>query len=88
MSISTRYLAIVFGIASCLFALAWMVSLYGQRYFQPPEWGAWRERIEMLDNCDLGETVVIGDSRAGSAFLPADFPRRNFEPSAAMAPAT
>jgi hypothetical protein len=38
--------------------------------FMDPEYPAWRAKQVMLDRCDTGEAVILGDSRAAAGILP------------------
>ncbi len=43
--------------------------------FLDPEYAAWVAKTEMLTRCDLGEVIVVGDSRAAAAILAVLMPR-------------
>jgi hypothetical protein len=40
------------------------------------EYASWRAKRLMLDRCDLGEIVILGDSRAAADIIPARLPLR------------
>jgi len=54
-----------------LFGLAWLWVLAMPMAFLDPEYPAWRAKEIMLAECDLGNTVILGDSRAAAAMMPA-----------------
>lgn len=39
-----------------------------------PEYASWRAKQAMLDRCDLGNVVILGDSRAAAGILPGRLP--------------
>ncbi len=69
------YLAVAALTAGCLLAIAWAwVALMPLAFFDP-EYAAWAAKMDMLQRCDLGETMVVGDSRAAAGIVPALMPR-------------
>jgi hypothetical protein len=42
--------------------------------FLDPEYPSWRAKQIMLADCDLGEIMILGDSRAASGMMPARWP--------------
>jgi len=68
---SRAYLAAFAVSAACVFALAWAWVALMPLAFLDPEYPAWAAKSDMLARCDLGEVVVVGDSRAAADVLPA-----------------
>jgi hypothetical protein len=61
----------LFGLSAVLsFALVWGWVAAMPMAFMEHEYGSWRAKQVMLDRCDLGEIVVLGDSRAAADILP------------------
>jgi hypothetical protein len=44
--------------------------------FMDHEYASWRAKQVMLDRCDLGEAIILGDSRAAAGILPSRLPFR------------
>ena len=65
------FLAGAAGAAIVLFGLVWLWVLYAQMTFLDPEYAAWRAKQTMLERCDLGHVMILGDSRAAVAMMPA-----------------
>src|SRR5580700_10709141 len=57
--------------ATTLFGLVWLWVVLLPMAFLDPEYPAWRAKQIMLANCDLGNVVILGDSRAATAMMPA-----------------
>ncbi len=65
------YLAVSILSGTCVFALAWAWVVFMPLAFLDPEYPAWVAKTRMLARCDLGEVVVVGDSRAAADIVPA-----------------
>jgi len=59
--------------AGCFF-LAWAWVLLMPMAFMEPEYAAFRAKQALLDRCDLGEAIILGDSRAAADIMPARLP--------------
>lgn len=71
-----RYLRL-FGLSAVLsFALVWGWVAVMPMAFMDTEYASWRAKQLMLDRCDLGEAIVVGDSRAAADIIPARLPLR------------
>lgn len=70
------YLATFVLSTACVFALAWAWVVLMPLAFLDPEYPAWAAKSEMLARCDLGDVIVVGDSRAAADVLPALMPSR------------
>lgn len=57
--------------AVVLFAVAWLWILAVPMAFLDPEYPAWRAKELLLARCDLGNTLILGDSRAATGITPA-----------------
>lgn len=66
-----RYLLVLLACFAVLFAAAWWFAANYRPWYSGAEYGAYRAKLEMIARCDVGDTVVLGDSRAGIAFSPA-----------------
>ena len=75
-----RYLLALLMSACTSFALIWAWVVAMPMAFMDPEYPSWRAKDVMLDRCDLGEAVVLGDSRAAADILPSRLPFRTDEP--------
>jgi hypothetical protein len=71
---AARYLTVVAATAALCFALVWGWVATAPLAYLDPEYPAWLAKIELLQSCDLGEVVVVGDSRAAVGILPALLP--------------
>ncbi len=58
------------------FALLWAWVVLAPLAFLDPEYPAWVAKRSLLAHCDLGEVVVVGNSRAAADVLPALLPLR------------
>jgi hypothetical protein len=55
-------------VASFAVVWAWVIAM--PMSFMEPEYAAWRAKLVMLDRCDLGGTIILGDSRAAADIMP------------------
>ena len=65
------YVALMGGSAVALFALVWLWIVTMPMAFLDPEYPAWRAKQMLLADCDLGDLLILGDSRAATAMMPA-----------------
>jgi hypothetical protein len=71
-----RYL-LWFALALMLsFGLVWGWVAVAPMAFMDTEYAAWRAKLAMLQRCDLGEVMVLGDSRPAADILPERLPVR------------
>ena len=71
-----RYLGLL-GLSAVLsFALVWVWVAHMPMAFMEPEYASWQAKQLMLDRCDLGEAIILGDSRAAADILPGRLPMR------------
>lgn len=56
------------------FASVWVWTAVMPLAFLDPEYASWRAKQVLLAQCDLGEVVVVGDSRAAAGVIPALLP--------------
>lgn len=73
---ATRYLLTLFASLAVAFGLAWVWIAAAPLAFMEPEFAAWRAKRILLDRCDLGDTLILGDSRAAADLIPALLPGR------------
>jgi hypothetical protein len=71
-----RYLRLFALSAVLSFALVWVWVATMPMAFMDTEYAAWRAKRAMLDRCDLGNVIVLGDSRAAADILPTRLPVR------------
>jgi len=57
--------------AGMLFGLVWLWIVTMPMAFLDPEYPSWRAKQILLADCDLGEILILGDSRAATAIMPA-----------------
>ncbi len=70
----TRYF-----LASALSAIGFFALLWAWAFFVPmayldPEYPYWRAKLDLMGQCDLGEVVILGDSRAAADIVPVLLP--------------
>jgi hypothetical protein len=71
-----RYLS-AFALSAVLsFALIWAWVLAMPMAFMDAEYPSWRAKEILLDRCDLGDGLILGDSRAAADILPGRMPFR------------
>ncbi len=58
------------------FGLVWLWVAAMPLAFLDPEYPFWRARQMLLESCDLGDILILGDSRAASGMMPALWPVR------------
>src|SRR6185437_15752714 len=58
-----RYLLLTLATAAAGFALVWAWVLLMPMAFMEPEYDAWQAKKVMLQRCDVGDTLILGDSR-------------------------
>lgn len=66
-----RYLAWVVGSAVLCFAAMWIWVAAMPLAYLDPEYASWLAKRQMLERCDLGDVLVVGDSRAAVNIVPA-----------------
>ena len=71
---NTRYLTVVFTTMLATFAVIWLWVAAVPLAYLDPEYPAWLAKQQMLAKCDLGEVVVVGDSRAAVDIMPVMLP--------------
>ena len=65
------FLVMVGGGAIVLFGLTWLWIAAMPMAFLDPEYPSWRAKQLLLASCDLGDMLILGDSRAATAMMPA-----------------
>jgi hypothetical protein len=66
-----RHLAVLCATFAFGLALAWAWVVAAPLAFLDPEYPYWRAKQEMMARCDLGQVLVLGDSRAAVGVMPA-----------------
>lgn len=69
-----RYLKLLALSAALCFALVWIWVAAVPIAFMDPEYASWRAKQILLDRCDLGEAIILGDSRAAADIIPDRLP--------------
>ncbi len=69
-----RYLRLMAVGAAAAFLLLWAWVAALPMAFLDPEYPFWRAKQAMLRACDLGEVLILGDSRAAAGILAATLP--------------
>jgi hypothetical protein len=69
-----RYLAMLAAVMAAGFALVWAWVAAMPLAYLDPEYPVWRAKLAMLQRCDLGDVLVVGDSRAAVDVMPALLP--------------
>ena len=70
----TRYFTTLLSSAALLFAALWLWMVTAPLAFLDPEYPAWLAKQQMLQRCDLGDLLIVGDSRAAVDVIPALLP--------------
>jgi hypothetical protein len=65
------FLAFVGASAAVVFGLVWLWVLIMPMAFLDPEYPSWRAKQMLLAQCDLGNVLILGDSRAATGMMPA-----------------
>lgn len=60
--------------AAATFLATWAWIAFVPLAYLDPEYPAWRAKSALLDRCDIGEVVILGDSRAAVDVIPALLP--------------
>lgn len=71
-----RYLGIQGAVAAGCFALVWVWLAVMPMACMDPEYPVWRAKLAMLRHCDLGDLLIVGDSRAAVDLVPSLLPVR------------
>jgi hypothetical protein len=71
-----RFLAISFAAALAVFAAAWIWIAAVPLAFMDPEYPYWLAKQRLLAACDLGDLLIVGDSRAAVDIIPAHLDTR------------
>ena len=66
-----RFLAMAAVSFAAVFGCVWLWVLIMPMAFLDPEYPSWRAKQTLLAACDLGEVLVLGDSRAAVGLMPA-----------------
>jgi hypothetical protein len=69
-----RYLSVLAASALLSFGLVWLWVATMPMAFMDPEYPSWRAKRILLDRCDLGEAIILGDSRAAADIIPSRLP--------------
>jgi len=64
------YLLLLAASAGTCFALAWLWVAAAPMAYMDPEYPVWRAKLAMLRQCDLGQVLIVGDSRAAVDVIP------------------
>lgn len=70
MSESKKYLLVMLSVAGALLAALWLFTSEGRLAFADDDFGIRKAKLELIDQCDIGNVVVLGDSRAAMGFTP------------------
>jgi hypothetical protein len=70
------YLRLLLWSAALSFGFLWVWVATMPMAFMEAEYASWRAKEIMLDRCDLGEVIILGDSRAAADIIPARLPLR------------
>ena len=65
-----RYITILFAVMAFIIGSTWIYTTRYPLYFQESGYTVWSSKYEFIHSCDFGSTVLLGDSRAQSAFMP------------------
>jgi hypothetical protein len=65
-----QFVAVAAAAMTLVFGIVWLWILTMPMAFLDPEYPAWRARLDLLADCELGELIVLGDSRAAAGMMP------------------
>jgi hypothetical protein len=71
-----RYLGLLAGSALFSFALVWGWAATMPMAFMDAEYPSWHAKQLLLQHCDPGDVIILGDSRAAADILPRRLPFR------------
>jgi hypothetical protein len=71
-----RYLCLLAISTAASLAAVWLWVLAAPMAYMDPEYPSWRAKQIMLTRCDLGEAIILGDSRAAADIMPARLPMK------------
>ena len=74
MARPTSYLLLLAAVAAMCFALVWLWVAAAPMAYLDPEYPVWRAKLDLLRQCDLGQVLIVGDSRAAVDVIPALLP--------------
>jgi hypothetical protein len=66
-----RYLLALGATSAVALALIWLFVLAAPLAFLDPEYPYWLAKQQLLQHCDVGTVLVVGDSRAAADIIPA-----------------
>ena len=66
-----RFLAIALGTAAAVFVATWVWIATVPLAYMDPEYPYWLAKQQLLAACDIGDVLIVGDSRAAVDILPA-----------------
>ncbi|HTB45863.1 MAG TPA: hypothetical protein VK741_19740 [Acetobacteraceae bacterium] len=69
-----RYLAVLATVMVAGFALVWAWVAAMPLAYLDPEYPVWRAKLAMLRHCDIGDVLLVGDSRLAVDVIPALLP--------------
>jgi hypothetical protein len=64
------YLGVLGAVMATGFALSWVWVAAMPLAYLDPEYPTWRAKLQLLQRCDLGDVLVVGDSRAAVDVMP------------------
>ena len=71
-----RYFRVMAAVSVLTFATVWLWVLAMPLAFLEPEYASWHAKQLLLERCDLGDVLILGDSRASVGIIPARLPVR------------
>nr|WP_321985796.1 hypothetical protein [uncultured Lichenicoccus sp.] len=71
-----RYLLVMGLVLALGLGASWIWSAKMKLAFLDPEYAAWSAKQDLVARCDLGDLLVLGDSRAGAGMMPTRLPGR------------
>ncbi len=71
-----RYLLVMSLVLALGLGGSWIWSAKMKLAFLDPEYAAWSAKQDLVARCDLGDLLVLGDSRAGAGMMPTLLPGR------------
>jgi hypothetical protein len=70
-----RFIIVMIATFLCVIGITWAYTCFFPMRFEESGYMVWLAKFDVIESCSAGSTVVLGDSRAQSAFVPERFSR-------------
>ena len=66
-----RFFIVMAAVVTLMVSASWIWASNGRMWFLDHEYPMWLAKDQMIEACDVGDTVILGDSRAMAGLMPA-----------------